>query len=165
MTEDNKTVESSETVEKGNEQDYLDTIKKLKENTVSKDAYLKLKAENKQLLDSFVNGESLPAGSAEVVDKASTKELRERLGKATNDLDYVETALELRARVLEETGKDIFANYAVEDLDYEIKEAGNVASVLQECVDLADGSPEVFKAQLMNRVIDTPILPKKKIRR
>lgn len=159
-----ETIVSGE-VEKGNEQDYLDTIKKLKENTVSKDAYLKLKQENKQLLDSFVNGESLPAGSEEVVDKASVEELRGRLSKATNDLDYVETSLELRERVLEETGKDIFANYAVEDLDYEIKEAENVASVLQECVDLANGSPEVFKAQLMNRVIDTPILPKKKIRR
>lgn len=155
---------SGEVVE-GNEQDYLATIKQLKETTVSKDAYLKLKEENKQLLNSFVNGEALPAGETKVEDKEDVKALREKLGTAKNDLEYVETALKLRTRVLEEDNKDIFANYATEDLNYELEEASKVASVLQECVDLAENSPEVFKAQLMTRVIDTPILPKKTKRR
>ena len=41
--------------------DYIEAIKEMKQNSVSKEAYEKLKAENKQLLDSIINGTELDA--------------------------------------------------------------------------------------------------------
>ena len=45
--------------------DYIEAIKEIKENSVDKETYLKLKEENKKLLNSLVNGETLPAESQE----------------------------------------------------------------------------------------------------
>ena len=42
-----------------NSSNYIEAIKEMKANTVDKQAYLKLKEENKQLLNSIVNGQSL----------------------------------------------------------------------------------------------------------
>lgn len=140
--------------------DYINAIKDLKENSVSKESFLKLKEENKKLLESLVNGEPAPVGV--VVDKKTAKQLKDHLNKCTNDLDYVETALQLRDAVKESTGKDVFANYNTDNLNYELDEAGKVADVLKECVDLSEGNPEVFKAQLMTRLVDTPTMPKRR---
>lgn len=44
-------------------QQYIDAIRDLKANTVSKDRYNKLMEENKNLLNSLVNGESVAAAA------------------------------------------------------------------------------------------------------
>ena len=42
-----------------NTSDYISQIKNLKENSVSKDDYNKLKADNKKLIDALANGSQL----------------------------------------------------------------------------------------------------------
>ena len=39
--------------------DYIEAIKEMKQNSVSKKAYDKLREENKQLLDSLINGKEI----------------------------------------------------------------------------------------------------------
>ena len=56
---------------------YIEAIKEMKANTVDKEAYLKLKEENKQLLNSLVNGEEIKGQEPE--QKESIEELRSRL--------------------------------------------------------------------------------------
>ena len=56
----------TQTIEETNineNQQYIDAIRDLKANTVSKDRYNKLMEENKNLLNSLVNGEQLAAAN------------------------------------------------------------------------------------------------------
>lgn len=159
MEEEIKSVSGEETA--GNEQ-YIAAINQLKENTVSKDAFLKLKQENKQLLDSLVNGQSInqPAEPP----KKSIDDLKAHLGEeGISNLDYVSTSLELRNRVLAEEGIDMYcpngAKY-VSTYDDQLA-AQRVADQFQEMIDLADGSTEVFDSEFQRRVKDIP-LPRRK---
>lgn len=57
---------NTQTIEETNineNQQYIDAIRDLKANTVSKDRYNKLMEENKNLLNSLVNGESVAAAA------------------------------------------------------------------------------------------------------
>ena len=134
---------------------YIEALNQLKQNSVDKADYEKLKAENKKLLDSIVNGTevALPA-----VEKSSIQELREKLaGSSENNmssLEYAETALKLRQRLIEEGHEDPFvphgSQYSPTQIDYD--RADRVAAVLQECVDNAEGDDASFLAELKKRL-------------
>lgn len=142
-------------------EDLLQALNEVKANSVSKTEYDKLREDNRALLNQIVNG-TASTPTEEVDNKPTVAELRSKLGTAHNDMEYVKSALELREAVLEETGKDIFANYAVDDISYEEQQAAMVADVFQQCLDQSDGNPAVFKAQLMTRLVDTPMTPNRK---
>lgn len=151
--EENKVVSGEDVA--GNEQ-YIAAIKELKDNTVSKEDFLKLKKENKQLLDTLVSGQTIEQPKAQV-EKPSIESLKAHLmEEGLTNLEYVQTSLELRNRVLEEEGKDMYcpigAQYSPTKED--IESAKHVAEELQEMVDLADGSAEIFNAEFQRRTQD-----------
>lgn len=137
-------------------QHYIDAINNLKSNSVSKDAYNKLVEENKNLLQSLVNGSQVSADEAPVEEK-DLMQLRRELfkpEKELSDIEYVEKALELRARVLEETGEDCFVAKAhgyTPGYDA-FQSAEKTAAVFQECLDEANGSNERFISALQTRI-------------
>ena len=63
-----------------NTQDYLAAIKELKQNSVDRSEYDKLRAENKKLIDAVVNGQS---GQEEPV---FTKHSKEQIDDLRNEL-------------------------------------------------------------------------------
>lgn len=137
-------------------QDYLATIKQLKENTVSKETYLKLKEQNKQLLDSVVNGQTMEQQipQKEPVDiYALRKKLLNRDSNMSN-LEYVSNALELRKALMENGEIDPFVpnGVKIKPTDEDFQKAQKVAEVLQECVDYADGNSDVFTDELKRRM-------------
>lgn len=140
-----------------NSADYIETIKTLKENTVSKEQFLKLKEENKKLLNAWANGQENPNGESTPASKKDIRELKEHLmTDGISNLDYVSTALELRERILEEDGIDTFlpnANSYVAN-DYDKNAAEKVAKELQAMVDIADGDADVFNNEFQRRVTD-----------
>ena len=150
-----------------NTNDYIAQIKNLKENSVSKDDYNKLKADNKKLIDALANGTQMdgvvePKVSA--VDKIN--ELRTKLfskGGNLNNLDYCKTAVELRDALIENGDKDPFLpfghNVVATDSDYET--ANRVATIMKECIDYADGDSDIFTNELQRRTVDV-VIPKKK---
>lgn len=145
--------------EEGTEPDYLDAIKKLKENSVDREKYNKLAAENRRLLDEVVNGRT---GQDDSVKKEApdVTELRQKLFGGNQDLsnlEYVETALQLRNALKESDGIDIFAGHGVKynPSTEDLAAAERVATVFQECVDYAQGDSEVFTNELMRRTNDT----------
>lgn len=158
MTETEKTIESA--TEGSTTQDLVQALNELKANSVSKEEYNKIREDNRVLLNNIVNGVQQPATAD--VSKPSVAELRDKLNHSKNDLEYTETFLQLRDQAIEDTGRDPTANYSVDNIDYELEQAQTVADTLKECIALAEGSPEVFKAQLMSRLDDTPTLPKKR---
>lgn len=137
-------------------QNYIETIQKMKETMVSKDDYERLMQQNKQLLDTVVNGGSVddPKQTAEDLTK-SINDIRNDLRKNEHmtNLDFAKATLKLREQVLERDGKDIFVSpgskYTPTRADYEA--AQKVADVFKECIDAADGDPETFTHELQRR--------------
>ena len=159
--------EEENVVVEDNTNDYIDQIKKLKESSVSRDDYNKLKADNKKLIDALANGTQLEGKvepKIDAVDKIN--ELRKKLfskGSNLNNLEYCDTALQLRDALIENGERDSFLpfghNVVATDSDHETAE--RVATVMRECIDYADGDSDIFTNELQRRTVDV-VIPKKK---
>ena len=141
-------------------QDYLAAINELKANSVDRQKYDQLKAENKKLLDSIVNGQEIELPKE--TNKRSIKELREELfdgSKELSNLDFVKDALELRSALIAKGEPDPFlpVGNQIAPTDFDIATAEKVANVLQECVDYAEGDSAVFTNELQRRTVDVKI--------
>lgn len=152
-------------VEDDSTPDYLEAIKTLKQNSVDKALYDKVKAENKKLLDSIVNGTEV-ALDVKKQEEPTIQELRERVFNNPNqtNLEYVTNVLKLRERLIEEGNDDPFiassSQYSPTNADYE--RANRVATILQDMVDTADGDASVFLNEYQRRVKEVNIPTKKK---
>ena len=138
--------------------DYLAAIKELKQNSVDRAEYDKLRAENKKLLDSIVNGQSVEVEP--VPEKKSIEELREAyLKEDQTNLEYITNTLNLRKALIEEGKPDPFLPIGNQILptDEDVAAANKVAEVLQECVDYAEGDSSVFTNELQRRLVDVKI--------
>ena len=138
--------------------DYLAAINELKQNSVDRSKYEELRAENKKLLDSIVNGTevALPATEA----RKSVEELRSAyLKEDQTNLEFVTNALALREALMAEGKPDPFLPIGEQILptDEDVKTAEKVASVLKECVDYAEGDTAVFTNELQRRLVDVKI--------
>ena len=153
--------ENETTVEEMNNEQYIAAIEELKASTVSRDAYNKLRTENKQLLDALVSGQQLPQTQTE--EKPSVEDLRNKLfatdGNDLSNLEYVKTALSLRNSLIEAGERDPFLPYGdkVDITSDQIDTAEKVANALQEMVDFAEGDSGVFTAEYQRRVKDVAI--------
>ena len=137
--------------------DYLAAINELKQNSVNREDYNKLKAENKKLLDSIVNGTSV---EVQMPQSKSIDELRAAyLKEDQTNIEYISNALKLREALIAEGKPDPFLPIGEQILptDEDIAAANKVASVLQECVDYAEGDSAVFTNELQRRLVDVKI--------
>ena len=149
-----------------NTQDYLAAIKELKENSVNRSEYEKLRAENKKLIDTVVNG--LPGQEEQVVVKHSKEQiddLRNELfnsPRELNNLEFITKAMELREALMENGEPDPFlpVGKQISPTRDDIEGAEKVAQVYKECIDYAEGDSEVFTNELMRRTRDVK-LPRK----
>ena len=149
-----------------NTNDYIDQIKKLKESSVSKDDYNKLKADNKKLIDALANGTQIDVVEPKVSAVDKINELRKKLfskGSNLDNLEYCKTAVELRDALIENGERDPFLPFGhnVVATDSDIESANRVANVMRECIEYADGDPDIFTNELQRRTVDV-VIPKKK---
>lgn len=158
-------VSGNETGEDSNA--YIEAIKEMKKNTVNRSEYEKLQEENRKLLKSLVNGETidLPADKEPVDINA----LRENLFlKEHNNLDYAQGLLDLRKAVMDQSGEDIFLpkGHGIQLTQSDIDSAEKVAAAFQHCIDYAEGDSEIFTTELMRITQDNfrPNLTKTKRR-
>lgn len=136
--------------------DYIEAIKEMKQNSVDRSVYNKLKSENKQLLDALVNGKEIEISKEEPVDiDKLRKDLFNKDGHMSN-LEYVSTALKLRDALIEKGERDPFLPYGdkVSLTAEHYDKANQVATVLKECVEFADGDSGIFTAELQRRTKD-----------
>ncbi|MBR3210081.1 MAG: hypothetical protein IKF82_07470 [Bacilli bacterium] len=145
------------------DQDYIEAIKTLKENSVPKEKYEELEAKNKKLLGALIDGEQIEPEKKEA--KPDLNETIKRLHKEMfvddfqgTDLDYCSKALELRKAVMERDGEeaDIFLPRGHDLIisDNDRSAAKRVAEKMQEAIDQAQGSNKVFIALLSNEIVD-----------
>lgn len=138
--------------------DYLEAINQLKETTVPKEQYSKLREENKRLLEALVNGEQIEVETETPVDVAELRKSLFNGDKELSNLEYVTKALELRKALIDKGERDPFlpVGSQITDTAEMISKAQNVADVLQECVDFAQGDSGIFTAQLQ-RILKDPL--------
>ena len=149
-----------------NTQDYLAAIKELKENSVNRSEYEKLRAENKKLIDTVVNG--LPGQEEQVFVKHSKEQiddLRNELfnsPRELNNLEFITKTMELREALMENGEPDPFlpVGKQISPTRDDIEGAEKVAQVYKECIEYAEGDSEVFTNELMRRTRDVK-LPRK----
>ena len=162
MTDDEKSV-SGEVDD--NNTDYIAAINELKQNSVDRSKYEQLRADNKRLLDSIVNGQTIEIPASK--PKPDITELREKLFHDENqsNLEYVKNALELRDALIENGEQDPFLPSGSKTLptDEDRATAERVAAVMRECIEYADGDSVLFTNELMRRTVDTgPVKSKKR---
>ena len=149
-----------------NTQDYLAAIKELKEKSVDRSEYDKLRAENKKLIDAVVNGQ--PGQEEQVVVKHSKEQIDELRNdlfnspRELNNLEYITKAMELRDALMENGEPDPFlpVGKQISPTRDDLEGAEKVAQVYRECIEYAEGDSEVFTNELMRRTRDVK-LPRK----
>ena len=135
-------------------------LKEARENTVSKEMYDRVVAENKALYSEIINGEGAGNGqkSAPEQQEASVDELREKLYgpkcSELSNLDYWKYTLALRDKVIKEGDPDPFlpVGTKISPTSEDVEKANNVADVVKQCIDEAEGNSEVFTALLQSRM-------------
>ena len=135
--------------------DYIEAIKDLKQNTVDRSKYDELRAENKKLLESIVNGREIEMPEAK--QQESIEEIRKAwLNPDANNLEVITNALKLREALIAEGKPDPFLPLGKQIMptNEDIEAANRVAEVFQSCVDYAEGDSAVFTNELQRRTID-----------
>ena len=149
-----------------NTQDYLAAIKELKENSVNRSEYEKLRAENKKLIDAVVNAR--PGQEEQVLVKHSKEQIDDLRNdlfnspRELNNLEFITKTMELREALMENGEPDPFlpVGKQISPTRDDIEGAEKVAQVYKECIDYAEGDSEVFTNELMRRTRDVK-LPRK----
>ena len=147
---------------------YISAINEMRNNSVSRDKYNKLKEDNRQLLDALINGGQIEVPTAE--EKKSAQELvnefRELAGRKKGkplDVEFSEKLIEMRDAFLEETGEDLFLPSNPTDVDY--KNAQDVEAFFRTCLEAADGNNDVYEREMSRHLVEYPALPTKNKRR
>ena len=159
--------EEENVVVEDNTNDYIAQIKNLKENSVSKEDYDKLRLDNKRLIDALANGSQINDKVEPKIDAVENiNNLRKKLfskGSNLNNLEYCKAAVDLRDALIENGDKDPFLPFGhnVVTTESDIESANRVATIMKECIDYADGDPDIFTNELQRRTVDV-VIPKKK---
>ena len=148
--------EQSVTQQENVEQDtnnYIEAIKEMKANSVSKDAYKKLQDENKKLLESLIAGETIEAPKTTVEEKVDLNALRKHLDETESPIDYCKTSLKLHEETLKQLGyNDYLPNGKKIRPTKEDEEKANLfIEQVKECIDYADGDDQLFIQELQRR--------------
>ena len=137
-----------------NKQDYIAEIQNLRETTVPKDEYNRLREENKRLISSLAKGETITQPKA----KPDINELRKRVfdNEHQSNLEYWGAVLELRDAVIDSGAPDPFLpqGHKVVPTTEDFECANRVATVVKECIDYADGDSQLFTNELMRRTVE-----------
>ena len=140
---------------------YIDEIKQLKSNTVSKDAYQKLQEENRSLLKSLVEGQQVSTPVEEQPSR-STEEILKDFESDTSNLDHIKLVMELHNKRLEQGINDFVPQgHQISPSDEDIRDAKQVEDFLNDLIQVADGNPDVFNNEYQRRVIDT-VIPRRR---
>ena len=145
-----------------NTTDYIGEIQRLRDNTVSKEDYERLREENKRLISSLANGESI---GVEPEAKPDINALRKKVfeNEHHSNLEYWENALNLRQALIDSGENDPFLPYGhkIVPTTEDVECANRVAEVVKECIEYANGDSQLFTNELNRRTVDVA-LPRKK---
>lgn len=148
-------IETTTPVEEGANENlaYIKAIQELRDSTVDKKLYNKLKEERDTLIQSMANGETF--ATAEAKQERTLTECREAfLQKTTSQCDYVEKVLALREAAMREGEPDPFvaSGHYLTPTHQDYQRAQEIADIYRECLDYADGDDKVFMNEISRRM-------------
>lgn len=132
---------------------YIQAIQELKDNSVDRKLYNKLRDERDMLIKSLANGDTF--ATAEVEQVRSLTECREDFCTRTNSqCEYMERLLALRDAAMREGQPDPFVaeGHYVKPTAYDYQRAQEIADIYRECLDYADGNDQVFMNEVYRRI-------------
>lgn len=140
---------------------YIEAIKEMKKNYVPRGDYEKVKDENKKLLDSLIEGKQIEQPHIE--EKVDIDKLRKELyfsDKSLSNLEYITKTLQLRKATMDLGKQDPFlpTGKSVPLTQEDYIGAEKVATILEECVKIADGDEYVFNNEFQRRIVDVPTM-------
>ena len=150
-----------------NANDYLAKLAEIRETMIDRAEYDRIKNDNKKLINALANGETVAGAPASAADNAERiNDLRKKLfnkDAQMSNLEYAETALQLRDLIIDNGGADIFLPRGHEVLatNADVEAASRVADVLRYCVEYAEGNSDIFTDELQRRMIDSKPLTKR----
>ena len=152
MDEQEKKTSETQPKEVDDTNNYIEAIREIKANSVSKDAYAKLQDENKKLIDALKTGQTIeiPAAAEEKVD---LQELRNHLNNCESPIDYCKTSLKLHDETLKQTGiNDYLPNgKKIRPTKEDVEKSELFINTIKECIDYADGDDQLFIQELQRR--------------
>jgi len=155
MVEENKIIEPVEDTST----DYIEALTQLKQNSVDRSKYDALRAENKKLINSIVNGTTVEVEQPK--SKADIQALRNELfnDEPKSNLEYITKALELRDALIENGETDPFLPQGsqITATDEDVANANRLAEGLKHCVEYAEGDNAVFTNELQRITQDVRI--------
>lgn len=151
----------------GNEQDYIQAMKDLKESSVPKEDYSKLQEENRKLIQALKEGSQVSLGDP--TEKKDLAELRRdlfsNLEGGVPNLEMAKKLVALRDAILEDekawdpalpNGK----GYKYNPQDEE--EAEQVFQLMKHCIEYSEGDNDLFTQEFQRHIRDDGSMRKKK---
>lgn len=132
---------------------YINAIQDLKESTVDRGLYNKIREERDALIKSLATG----SGSATVEQPQvrSLADCREDFKTPSkSQCEYIEKLLALREAALREGEADPFvaSGHHVQPTTYDYQRAEEIADIYRECLDYAEGSDKLFMSEFQRRL-------------
>ena len=134
----------------------INQINNLRENTVAREGYERIKNDGKELAKALINGTgaNIP-GITKPEEKPDLDDLRKKLftKKSKNDLEYFTNLLALRDGVMADGQPDPFLpiNREFRATAQDEADAERIATQIKEAIEYADGDPAVFSNDLRRR--------------
>ena len=162
MQEENKNLTNVSSEVDDMTEDYIATIKELKQKTVDKDKYDALKAENKKLLEAVVNGREVE--TPENQEKLESRDVyykRYKENKFSSNLEYWDNFLKLRKATIKEHGLDpcVTGNYGltpdgnkIEPSYGETEAIEAQMSTIEKFIKESEGNPVAFDALMQSAI-------------
>lgn len=145
-------------IENQEEVDPIAIIEDMRNNTVPKDKYNKLMADNAKLMKALANGEVI---QVEAPNTPNIEDLRKEYFNFENktDLQIAKDTLALRNALIEAGEPDPFLpnGKSVDITEQDEIDANRVADLLEYAINASNDSNAVFLAQLSNKLLDTSI--------
>lgn len=156
MSEEEKEQQNPDNEPEMTAKEYINQINDLKEKTVSREDYERIKNDNKELAKALINGTgaNIP-GITKPEEKPDLDDLRKKLftKKSKNDLEYFTNLLALRDGVMADGQPDPFLpiNREFRATAQDEADAERIATQIKEAIEYADGDPAVFSNDLRRR--------------
>lgn len=156
MAEEEKEKQNPDNEPEMTAKEYINQINDLKEKTVSREEYERIKNDNKELAKALINGTgaNIP-GITKPEEKPDLDDLRKKLftKKSKNDLEYFTNLLALRDGVMADGQPDPFLpiNREFRATAQDEADAERIATQIKEAIEYADGDPAVFSNDLRRR--------------
>ena len=156
MSEEEKEQQNPDNEPEMTAKEYINQINDLREKTVSREEYERIKNDNKELAKALINGTgaNIP-GITKPEEKPDLDDLRKKLftKKSKNDLEYFTNLLALRDGVMADGQPDPFLpiNREFRATAQDEADAERIATQIKEAIEYADGDPAVFSNDLRRR--------------